>query len=118
MYEGGKQLEQLFLEAGDAGQRILHLSGHTHWSDLFLARRGAKTFERVPFKQLTCESHIDVPAMMVNAPSATRITFKELTHGDAFGFVVLKLLQRESVVQFKLYDAAGLPLAGPPCDGV
>jgi hypothetical protein len=112
MYIGGEELERLFVDAQRRGQRLLHLSGHTHWSDLFLARGGAR-FERVPFARLPCGTDVDAAAALVNAPSATRITFHTVEHGRAFGYVVLRLGERHSEVQFKLFDPSGRPLECP-----
>ena len=35
MREGRAQFEELLLAAAARGQRVLHLAGHTHWSDVF-----------------------------------------------------------------------------------
>ena len=32
---GGRAFERVLLRAAGRGQRVLHLSGHTHWTDLY-----------------------------------------------------------------------------------
>ena len=110
MHVGGEALEQSMLETAKRGQQVLHLSGHTHWSDLFVASDDSSHFERVPFARLPCEVPLRTRASLVNAPSATRISFPTLEHGNAFGMVLLRLGKNESSSEFLLFDQKGEPL--------
>lgn len=114
MFHGAAQLESLLLRTRDQQRQAIHLSGHTHWSDLFVGSSGnadAKTpWSRVPFAKLPCALRYEHTALMVNAPSATRISFQTIDHARAYGFVALTLFDDATVVQFHLYDSAGRPL--------
>jgi hypothetical protein len=112
MHAGGRELERIMLDGAARGRRLLHVAGHTHWSDLFVARRDASDFERVPFDELGCETPLGA-ASLINAPSATRISFHALRHGGAFGFVHLVLSDERSTARFHLYDGEGRPLRCP-----
>src|SRR5262249_4078546 len=110
LQHGAREVEALLLDAERFGTRLFHLSGHTHWSDLWLAPKGASACERAPYRRLPCPTETNANAAMVNAPSATRIGFHTVEHGRAFGFVVLRLSADRSLVQFKLFDRAGRSL--------
>lgn len=114
MFHGAAELEALLLRTRDHKRQAIHLSGHTHWSDLFTsgdARAEHKTpWSRIPFAKLPCATRFENAALMVNAPSATRISFQTIDHARAYGFVALTLLGDASIVQFHLYDGAGKPL--------
>jgi Icc-related predicted phosphoesterase len=115
MRVGAHELERSFLEAERTGARLVHLSGHTHWSDVFTSARDGLGFTRVPFARLTCPNTFDAATVMVCAPSAARVTFQTLVHGRDFGFVHLLLGDKARTVQFQLYDAEGKQV---PCPDV
>ncbi len=114
MNVGGEALEQLMLKSAQRGQQVLHLAGHTHWSDLFVASDDSTRFERVPFDRLPCEVPLRTRASLVSAPSATRISFPTLRHGNAFGMVLLRLGKNGSTSEFLLLDQKEQRLRCPP----
>lgn len=114
MHHGAAALERLLL----ATPRLaIHVSGHTHWSDLFYASRAPRVADRpwarVPFRTLPCAHEFTGGALLVSAPSATRISFETIEHGRSYGFVVLRLAADRSSVQFHLFDEQGRPRACP-----
>ena len=111
MAYGGKELEAILLDAETRGQRVLELSGHTHWSDVFEPRDG--DFTRWPPDRLACPRSLSGSVAMINAPSVTEVSYLAVEHGLHSGFVEL-LLDRESTrVAFHLRDRAGKPA---PCN--
>lgn len=48
MRSGHAELERILLDAAARGQRVLHLAGHTHWSDVFEATPDGRDFVRWP----------------------------------------------------------------------
>jgi hypothetical protein len=107
MVYGAKALEGLLLDAAARRQRVLHLSGHTHWADVFEASRA--DFERWPSDRLACTRALRNGVAMINAPSATEVTFHVIEHGLRSGFVELMLGDSDTRVVFHLRDRAGRP---------
>ena len=114
MWMGAEAVEQLLMSAAQNGQQALHLSGHTHWSDLFVSDAAHRAFTRVPWGALRCPVELTTKAALVNAPSATRISFPMLRHGNGFGMVVLHLSKDSSTAQFELTDKKGQPVSCAP----
>jgi Icc-related predicted phosphoesterase len=108
MFYGAKGLEEILLLADKRKERVIHLSGHTHWSDVF--EPGQADFDRWPWNQLTCPRALRGGVAMINAPSATHITFPTIDHGRRSGFVEILLDDRDTRVVFHLRDRAGNPV--------
>ena len=94
MADGGEELERLELGAAGGGLRVLHLGGHTHWSDLFEARRGAAgqwQYELIPRAPLDGPRPLETPAAIVTVQAATHpgLFVKESARG--FGYALLRL---------------------------
>jgi Icc-related predicted phosphoesterase len=99
---GAVELEKLLLEAASRGQRVLHLAGHTHWSDLFEEQGG----RFVRWRQLSpCMKPIAGKAALITTQAAGHpgVTFKESAQG--WGFTEI-LLDGDAQVAFHRY---GLP---------
>lgn len=113
MIAGARELEELMLAAANRQQRVLHLSGHTHWSDVFVALRGNQgmEFSRWAHDKLFCPRSLDGTVAMVNAPSATVITFPTMHHGRNFGFVELHLDDARTTLHYNLHDSHDQPVA-------
>lgn len=107
MTDNAAQLETIMRAAAARGQRVAHLAGHTHWSDLFVD--AASGYRRVGVDDLVCGVPLDEPLALVTAPSATRITFPTLAHGRAYGFAQLVMAGEHRRVTLALYDASGRP---------
>jgi hypothetical protein len=100
---GAAELEQILLDAAARGQRVLHLAGHTHWSDLFEAKDGR--FHR--WRKLSpCATPIEGRAALITTQAAGHpgVTFKESAFG--WGFTELALDDAAPRVTFHRY---GLP---------
>ncbi len=84
---GGPAVEAAMLEAAGGGQRVLHLAGHTHWSDVFVAepaRDGRLRFARAPLAPST-------RAALITTQSTTKSGYP-LKHGArGFGYAELFL---------------------------
>ena len=112
MAHGAEALEAILLTAARRRQRVLHLSGHTHWVDVF--EPGQADFERWPPSRLACSRALRGGVAMINAPSATEVTFHVLEHGLRSGFVELALDEGETRVVFHLRDRSGTALRCSP----
>lgn len=95
MRDGRRAFERMMLQAAARGQRVLHLAGHTHWSDVFEAERegdGRLDFARWPDGRgdgrLTA---IHGKAAIVNTQAATHAgtALKPSAHGYGFTLVLL-----------------------------
>jgi Icc-related predicted phosphoesterase len=98
MARGGAAIEALMRKAKVP---VVHLSGHTHWSDAFVEQDAA--WRRLPFDSLPCPTSLG-HAALVNAPSATRVSFHVVAHGLDYGFVHLRLGRDGAIARFVLYD--------------
>jgi Icc-related predicted phosphoesterase len=102
MEHGGVAFERALLDAAERGQRVLHLAGHTHWSDVFEATPTARglVFTRWPPEAFTGPpSTLSGRAALVTTQSATHSQgFK--SSGRGFGFALIELGDGESRVGF------------------
>jgi hypothetical protein len=95
MKSGGAAFEQVMLEAAAAGQRVVHLNGHTHWSDVFEARpssAGRLEFVRWPPASLSpCLTTIPGKAAIITVQSASHsgVAIRESARGWGFDWLVL-----------------------------
>ncbi len=90
MLYGARELERVMLDAADRGQRVIHLAGHTHWTEVFQSAPvgGKLAFVRWPSARLTpCPQKIDGEALIVVAQSATRSGLTRA--GRGFGWDLL-----------------------------
>jgi hypothetical protein len=108
MREGRAAFERLLLEAAARGQRVLHLAGHTHWSDVFSAEpeHGALAFERwadgTGDDKLT---PIHAKAAMVTTQAATHAGPWPKSSARGFGFTYLVLGDGDARVAFHRHAA-------------
>ena len=117
MADGGEELERLELAGADAGLRVLHLGGHTHWSDLFEAHRTAGKWEYrlIPRAPLDGPRRLDTPAAIVTVQSATHagLFVKESARG--FGYALLDLEADKMELQYVRHlDGPPEPAPGDP----
>ncbi len=89
---GGATLEDVLLAAGAAGQRVLHLSGQTHWSDVFAQEVGPSgpRFARWPSAS-PCWRSIEAPVALINTQSSSQAGgfWKRSAHGFGFAELIL-----------------------------
>jgi hypothetical protein len=86
MRNGARELETLLLAAARRGQRVVHLSGHTHWSEIFVANH--ETFVRTSDRSLSWR---EGGAALVNTQSATHDNGLSKASARGFGFTLLVL---------------------------
>jgi hypothetical protein len=112
MREGRAEFEQLLLDAAARGQRVLHLAGHTHWDDVFEARRadGRLGFQRwadgAGDGQLT---PIHGKAAMVTTQAATHAGPWPKKSARGYGFTYLVLGDGDAEIAFHRHDGAAVP---------
>jgi hypothetical protein len=107
MRDGHNEFERLLLDAAARGQRVLHLAGHTHWSDLFEARDDGNGlhFVRWPDGTLPIEpTAIHARAAMVTTQAATHSGPWPKTSARGYGFTLLELGDGDARVAFHRHD--------------
>jgi hypothetical protein len=92
MDHGGDAIEAMLLDAGASGRRVLHLAGHTHWSDVFESQASTRgpRFERWPALS-PCPRVVTGDAALVTTQSASEAGFFAKTSGHGYGFAELWL---------------------------
>jgi hypothetical protein len=109
MRDGHAELEQLLLDAAARGQRVLHLSGHTHWSDLFEAQSGR--FVHWPDGTLPRTlTPIHAKAALVTTQAATHAGPWPKRSARGYGFTLLVLGDDDARIAFHRHDP---PPSGP-----
>lgn len=96
MQAGKVAFETVLLDAAQRGYRVLHLAGHTHWSDVFEAEPGAKNgalrFIRWAHNRLVEEpAQIMGRACLITTQSCSHpgLSSKDNARGWGFAFLVL-----------------------------
>jgi 3',5'-cyclic AMP phosphodiesterase CpdA len=108
MRDGHAALERMILEAAARGQRVLHLSGHTHWSDLFEARSdgGELHFVRWPDGELPRTlTPVHGKALLVTTQAATHDGPWPKASARGYGFTLLVLGDGDVRLAFHRHDA-------------
>jgi hypothetical protein len=92
MDQGGDAIEAMLLDAAASGHRVLHLAGHTHWSDVFESRLGAGGLRFERWSALSpCPHVVSGEAALVTTQSASEAGFLVKTSGHGYGFAELWL---------------------------
>ncbi|HEX6836209.1 MAG TPA: metallophosphoesterase [Polyangia bacterium] len=110
MREGRAEFEQLLLDAAAQGLRVLHLAGHTHWSDVFEARPEARglAFERWPDGEGDGKlTPIHGRAALVTTQAATHAGPWPKPSARGYGFTYLVLGDGDAEVAFHRHALAG-----------
>jgi len=106
MGHGAEDLQDVLRRAARRGQRVLHLSGHTHWSDVFELDPECRGFIRWdPGRYALDEQAIHAPVALVTTQSATHSWPFKLS-GRGYGWSCLSLGQDATRIRFHQY---GLP---------
>lgn len=114
MRDGRRTFEQLLLRSAAQGERVLHLAGHTHWSDVFEAapRGGRLAFVRWPNGRGDGElTPIRSRAAMVTTQAATHAGARVKASARGYGFTYLVLGQGDPQIAFFRHDGAAAPVA-------
>lgn len=108
MGRGARAFEDLLRGAGRRGQRVLYLSGHTHWVEVFELDADARRFIRWDHRSLGEEPRpLAAPVALVNSQSATHAGFPFKKNSRGHGFTRL-LLDEGAHVAFHRYGAGTL----------
>jgi hypothetical protein len=108
MDRGGAALEAMLLDAGVNGHRVVHLAGHTHWSDVFESQAGphGPRFER--WSTLSpCPQVVTGNVALVTTQSASESGFFAKTSGRGYGFAELWLDDTVRVAHHRYGSAPG-----------
>jgi hypothetical protein len=91
MSRGARAFEELLRAAARRGQRIVHVFGHTHWTDVFELDAEHRRFVRWERARLEeGPQAIDGRVALVNTPSASHATIP-LRRDRGVGFTLLEL---------------------------
>jgi hypothetical protein len=94
MRSGAAEFESLLLDAAARGQRVLHLAGHTHWSDVFEVRAGVRGryFARWPTEQLSpCPHTLTSDVAIINTQAASHSGVLTKANARGYGYSMLTL---------------------------
>jgi hypothetical protein len=104
MSRGGRALEALLRGAAKRDQRVVHLTGHTHWIEVFELDADARRFVRWDHRRLDEGPRaIAGRVALVNSQSATHAGFPFKQNSRGHGFTRLFLDERAHV-GFHRYD--------------
>jgi len=115
MKHGHAELERILLDAAARGQRVLHLAGHTHWSDCFEAHKTDKgyCFARSPLASLPpCPTPIGSRAALITTQAADHSGIPIKDNARGWGFTELLLDGTTTRVAFHRYGL-GDPVTCP-----
>jgi hypothetical protein len=107
MRDGHNAFERLMLNAAARGQRVLHLSGHTHWSDVFEAQPQAGGLAFVRWPDGTGAdgfTAIHGKAALVTTQAATHAGPWPKPSARGYGFTLLRLGDGDPMIAFRRHD--------------
>lgn len=107
MYRGARAFETVLLNQAP-GMRLIHLAGHTHWSDLYEAHAKdgevpARFVRWAPNALTPCLSPLSGRVALITTQSATHTTFPLRKNGQGYGFTWLHLDDERPRVAFQRY---------------
>ena len=107
MRRGAQAFERVLLDAAP-GLQVIHLAGHTHWSDLFEAdaARGERPtrFHRWAAASLSpCPQPLHGQVSLITTQSASHSSFPLRRNGQGYGFTWLLLGESAPQVAFMRY---------------
>jgi calcineurin-like phosphoesterase family protein len=109
MRSGHAELERLMLDAATRGQRVLHLAGHTHWSDVFEGRSDGQDFVRWPDGTGDAGlTPIHAKAALVTTQAATHSGPWPKASARGYGFTYLVLGAGDAQVAFHRHGDAAI----------
>lgn len=122
MYRGARAFETVLLNHAPA-MRLIHLSGHTHWNDLYEAHAKdgevpVRFVRWAPNALTPCLSPLSGRVALITTQSATHTTFPLRKNGQGYGFTWLHLDDERPRVAFQRYRgpaalACSIPGAAP-----
>lgn len=112
MRQGRAAFEQLLVDAADQGQRVLHLAGHTHWSDVFEvhAQGSSRHFTRWPTEALTpCQKPLSSEVAIITTQAASHGGLFTKRNARGYGFAMLTMGTQKPEVAFHQYGVKRAP---------
>jgi hypothetical protein len=92
MHYGNAAFENMLVEAAARGQQVLHLSGHTHWSDVFELDPRTRQFQRWPLAALSpCPRELRSPVALITTQAAGHSGLFSKANARGYGFALLTL---------------------------
>ena len=114
MHFGARELERVILDDAARGQRILHLTGHTHWTEVFESAPvdGKLQFVRwQPSRIGPCPTPVHGAAAIILAQSATRSGLTR--EGRGYGWDLLTVGDGDPRIFFRRFGAEPEAFACP-----
>lgn len=106
MRYGNAAFEDALVEAAERGQRVLHLSGHTHWSDVFELDEPSHQFRRWPLEALSrCPKALHNQVALITTQSASHAGLFSKSNARGYGFSMLTLGEQSPELEFFRYGA-------------
>lgn len=92
MDKGGAELERLLIEGGRKGLQVLHLAGHTHWSDVFDLVPKGRRLSFLPWRDLSpCLRPLRMPVGIVTTQAAAHAGVSGKKNARGYGFSLIEL---------------------------
>lgn len=108
MRYGNAAFESALVEAAARGQRVLHLSGHTHWSDVFELDPPSQQFRRWPLEALSrCPKPLRSPVAFITTQSASHPGLFSKANARGYGFSLLTLGGQDPELEVFRYETKG-----------
>jgi hypothetical protein len=110
MRYGNAAFEGLLIDAATRGQKVLHLSGHTHWSDVFELDTKAREFRRWPHASLSpCPQTLKSPVALITTQAAGHAGLFSKVNARGYGFSMLTLGDADPEIKVFRYGTKAAP---------
>ncbi|HRI53862.1 MAG TPA: metallophosphoesterase [Pseudomonadota bacterium] len=117
MRNGAQEFESLLMDAAARGQRVLHLAGHTHWSDVFEVHAGVRGsyFARWPTEQLSpCPRALDSEVAIINTQAASHSGVSTKANARGYGYSMITLGEPRPEIEFFRFGTRRAADCPPP----
>lgn len=117
MRHGAAEFESLLLDAAARGQRVLHLVGHTHWSDVFEVHAGlrGRYFARWPTEQLSpCPHALASEVAIINTQAASHSGVATKANARGYGYSMITLGDPKPEIEFYRFGTRRAEPCAPP----
>lgn len=92
MRYGNAAFERLLVDAAGRGQQVLHLAGHTHWSDVFELDQPSRQFRRWPLEALSpCPRPLLSPVALITTQAAGHSGLFSKANARGYGYSLITL---------------------------
>ena len=117
MRHGALEFESLLLDAAARGQRVLHLVGHTHWSDVFEVHAGLRGsyFARWPTEQLSpCPHALKSDVAIINTQAASHSGVFTKVNARGYGYSMITLADPKPEIEVYRFGTRRPAPCSPP----